>query len=77
MTMSSMEPYRHHSVSRRLGTSAVVFVVAAVALYSTVWLALGILRHIVMPIIAVVIAGYLAAAVFRRSGRKPEPPPLT
>lgn len=57
------------SLKRRVVPSAVVFVVAAVGVYATAWLALGLLRHIVMPIIAIVIAGYLAAQVYRRTGR--------
>jgi uncharacterized membrane protein YdbT with pleckstrin-like domain len=66
---SSIEPSRKASLKRRLVPSAVVFVVAAVGIYATVWLTLGLLRHVVMPIIAVVVAGYLAVQVYRRTGR--------
>jgi uncharacterized membrane protein len=49
--------------------SLVTFIVAAGALYLTAWVALGVLRHVVMPIVAVVIAGYLAVQVYRFTGR--------
>jgi hypothetical protein len=68
---SSIEPSRRSSLKRRLAPSAVVFVVTAVGIYATVWLTLGLLRHVVMPVIAVVIAGYLAVQVFRRTSRSP------
>lgn len=66
--MSSIEPSRGASLTRRVVPSAVVFIVAAVGVYAMAWLALGLLRHIVMPIIAVVIAGYLAVQVYRLTG---------
>jgi hypothetical protein len=46
-----------------------VFVVAAVGIYLTGFLALGLLRHIVMPILAVGIAGYLSLRFYRLTGR--------
>jgi hypothetical protein len=49
--------------------SLVTFIVVAGGLYLTVWVALGLLRHVVMPIVAVVIAGYLAVQVYRFTGR--------
>jgi uncharacterized membrane protein len=55
---------------RRVVPSLVTFVVAAGALYLTAWIALGLLRHVVMPIVAVVIAGYLAVQVYRFTGRE-------
>jgi hypothetical protein len=50
--------------------SAVTFVVAASAIYVTAWVAVGLLRHLVMPIVAVVIGGYLAVQVYRFTGRE-------
>ena len=67
--MSRIEPVQRGLIKRRVLPSAAVFVAAAVGIYSTVWLALGLIRHIVMPIIAVVVAGYLARQVFRFTGR--------
>ena len=55
---------------RRLVPSLVTFVVAAGGLYLTAWIALGLLRHVVMPIVAVVVAGYLAVQVYRFTGRE-------
>ena len=52
----------------------VVFIVAAGAVYASAWVALGLLRHIVMPIIAVVVAGYLAVQVYRAGGRDTKSP---
>lgn len=49
--------------------SVVTFVVAAGLIYLTAWVAIGLLRHVVMPIVAVVIAGYLAVQVYRFTGR--------
>jgi uncharacterized membrane protein len=54
---------------RRVVPSLVTFVVAAGGLYLTAWIALGLLRHVVMPIVAVVVAGYLAVQVYRFTGR--------
>ncbi|MDA8295033.1 MAG: hypothetical protein M0004_00355 [Actinomycetota bacterium] len=68
--MSQVEPSRGGPLKRRIVPSAVVFVVAAVGIYATVWLALGVLRHIVMPILALVVAGYLAREVYRYTGRE-------
>jgi hypothetical protein len=67
--MSSVEPVRHVPVKRRIVPALITFVVAAGVIYSTVWVALGLLRHVVMPIVAVVIAGYLAVQVYRFTGR--------
>lgn len=66
----SIEPHRGGSVSRRLVPSAVTFVVVGAAIYFTVYVALGLLRHVVMPIVAVVIAGYLAQRVYKITGRR-------
>jgi uncharacterized membrane protein len=45
------------------------FIVAAGVIYLTAWVSLGLLRHLVMPVVAVVIAGYLAVQVYRFTGR--------
>jgi hypothetical protein len=67
--MSDIESARRGQVKGRLVPALVTFVVAAGALYLTAWVALGLLRHVVMPIVAVVIAGYLAVQVYRFMGR--------
>lgn len=68
--VSNIEPVRGGSLKQRFVPSAVVFVGAAVGVYATVWLALGVLRHIVMPILAVLVAGWLAQKVWRLTGRQ-------
>jgi putative effector of murein hydrolase LrgA (UPF0299 family) len=68
--VSNIEPVRGGSLKQRFVPSAVVFVGAAVGVYATVWLALGVLRHIVMPILAVLVAGWLAQKVWRLTGRR-------
>jgi hypothetical protein len=67
--MSDIESARRGQIRRRVMPSLVTFIVAAGALYLTAWVALGVLRHVVMPIVAVVIAGYLAVQVYRFTGR--------
>ncbi len=67
--MSSVEPARQSLVKRRVVPALVVFIVAASAIYATAWVALGLLRHIVMPVVAVLIAGYLAVQTYRFTGR--------
>jgi uncharacterized membrane protein len=67
--MSDIESARRGKIRRRVVPSLVTFIVAAGALYLTAWVALGLLRHVVMPIVAVVIAGYLAVQVYRFTGR--------
>jgi len=68
--VSSVEPVRESAVRRRVLPTFVAFIVAAGAIYSTAWVALGLLRHIVMPIVAVIIAGYFAVRVFQFTGRE-------
>jgi hypothetical protein len=67
--VSSVEPARQSLVKRRVVPALVVFIVAASAIYATAWVALGLLRHIVMPVVAVLIAGYLAVQTYRFTGR--------
>ena len=67
--MSDIESARRGQIRRRVMPSLVTFIVAAGGLYLTAWIALGLLRHVVMPIVAVVIAGYLAVQVYRFTGR--------
>ena len=68
--MSDIESARRGQLRRRVVPSLVTFIVAAGGLYLTAWIALGLLRHVVMPIVAVVIAGYLAVQVYRFTGRE-------
>ena len=67
--MSNIESARRGSVRRRVGPTIATFIVAAGVIYLTAWVSLGLLRHLVMPIVAVVIAGYLAVQVYRVTGR--------
>ena len=52
-----------------MGPTLVTFIVAAGAIYLTARVAVGLLRHLVMPIVDVVIAGYLAVQVYLFTGR--------
>jgi len=66
----SLEKQGGQKVGRRpIGPTLATFVVVAVGVYATAYLALSLLRHIVMPIIAVVVAFYAARTVFRLSRR--------
>ena len=67
--MSNIESAGRGSVRRRVGPTIATFIVAAGVIYLTAWVSLGLLRHLVMPIVAVVIAGYLAVQVYRFTGR--------
>ena len=67
--MSNVEPVRHGPVRSRIAPAFVTFLVAAGAIYATAWVGLDLLRHFVMPIVAVVIGGYLAVHVYRLTGR--------
>lgn len=70
----SVERRKDHGVVRhRLVPAAVTFVVVAGAVYATAFVTLAILRHIIMPVLAVVVAVYAARAVFRLSGRSGHP----
>jgi hypothetical protein len=69
MVVSNIEPVRGGSLKERVVPSAVVFVGAGIAVYATVWLAWGSVKDIVMPILAVFVAGWLAQKVWRLTGR--------
>jgi hypothetical protein len=69
-SVANIEPDRRGVARRRFLPSVVTFIVAGGALYATAWVALGLLRHVVMPVVAVVVAGYLAVQVYRFSGRQ-------
>lgn len=58
-----------HPVRHRLGPTVLTFLVVAGAVYATAYLALSLLRHVVMPVVAVVAGFYAARVVFRVSGR--------
>lgn len=55
-------------VRHRVVPSVVTFLVAAVGIYLTAYLAIGIIQHIVMPILAVGVGGWLAVQVWRHLG---------
>jgi len=68
MPRSDVEPVRRRPLRRRVVPTLVTFLVVAGAVYASAWVALGLLRHVVMPIIAVVVGGYLAVQVYRFTG---------
>ena len=68
--MSSIESANQGSLRRRVLPTLVTFIVAGGAIYLTAWIAVDLLRHVVMPIVAVLIAGYLAVQVYRFTGRR-------
>ena len=57
-----------HSLSQRLGPSVVTFLVVAGGVYATAYVALSVLRHVVMPIFAVAAGLYAARLIFRMRG---------
>lgn len=66
----SIERSPEHGVLRRRAAPALVtFLVVAGAVYATAFVALALLRHVVMPIVAIVAGGYAARFVFRMTGR--------
>jgi hypothetical protein len=67
--MSALE-HQGRSISQRLVPATVSFFVVAGAIYATAWLALALLRHVVMPIVAVAVGLYVARLVFRATGHK-------
>jgi hypothetical protein len=69
LDVSNIEPAHNSGMRTRVVPTLVVFVVAAGAIYSTAWIALGLLRHLIMPIVAVIIGGYLALRTFKFTGR--------
>lgn len=65
----TVEPRPKRKLRHRLVPAAVTFLVAAGAIYATAYLATSVIRDFVMPIVAVIIAFFLARGVFRYSGR--------
>jgi hypothetical protein len=63
-------PVHRGPLRSRLMPAIITFFVAAAAIYLTAWVAVALLRHVVMPILAVVVAGYLAVQVYRFTGRE-------
>ena len=57
------------ALRRRAVPSLVAFLVVAGGVYATAFVALAVLRHVVMPILAVVAGVYAGRAVFRITGR--------
>jgi hypothetical protein len=65
----SIERSGEHGVLRRRAVPTLVtFLVVAGAVYSTAYVALAVLRHVVMPILAVAAGVYAARFVFRATG---------
>ena len=57
------------AVRRRAVPTMVAFLVVAGGVYATAFVALALLRHVVMPIVAIVAGVYAARMVFRYTGR--------
>lgn len=67
----SIEPSRNRlPVHRRLGPAAIAFLAVAVGVYFTAFLAVSLLRHIIMPVLAVAAGAYVAGLVYRASKPK-------
>jgi len=65
-----MERSPHHgAVRRRAVPSLVAFLVVAGGVYATAFVALAVLRHVIMPILAIAAGVYAARSVFRLTGR--------
>jgi hypothetical protein len=61
----------HPVLRHRLMPAALTFLVVAVGIYLTAYAAIGIIQHIVMPILAVLVGGWLSFQVYKRTGRRP------
>lgn len=59
----------HGALRRRAVPTLVTFLIVAGGVYATAFVALALLRHVVMPIVAVVAGVYAARFVFRMTGR--------
>lgn len=59
----------HGALRRRAVPTLVAFLVVAGAVYASAFVALSLLRHVVMPIVAVAAGVYAARFVFRVTGR--------
>ena len=68
--MSTVQRRAKGRLRRRLAPSFAVFVIVAGGIYVTSYVALAVLRHVVMPILAVSVAGYLAVHVYRFLGHR-------
>ena len=68
--MSTVERRHTGTLVRRVVPAALVFLVTTGAIYAASWVALALLRHVVMPIVAVAVGGYLAWHVFRWGGHR-------
>lgn len=69
MRVSIERPREHGALRRRAVPTLATFLVVAGAVYATAFVALALLRHVVMPIVAVVAGVYAARFVFRVTGR--------
>jgi large-conductance mechanosensitive channel len=67
--VSELEPKHKRSVSSRLVPSAITFVVVAVVIYVCGAIAASLVRHILIPIIAVGVGGYMSVHLYRFLGR--------
>lgn len=67
--MSIERPRPPGALRRRAVPTLVTFLVVAGGVYATAYVALSLLRHVVMPIVAVVVGGYAARSVYRLTAR--------
>ena len=51
--------------SKRLLWAVLAFLVVAGLVYGSAWVALALLRHVIMPIVAIAAGGYVAATIYR------------
>jgi hypothetical protein len=53
------------TIRQRLVPATITFFVVAGAVYLTALVSLDLIRHIVMPVVAILVGGYVARAVYR------------
>ncbi|HEX5267602.1 MAG TPA: hypothetical protein VFW24_12595 [Acidimicrobiales bacterium] len=69
MPVSIERSEEHGALRHRAVPTVVTFFIVAGAVYATAFVALALLRHVVMPIVAIVAGVYAARFVFRVTGR--------
>lgn len=66
----SIEPARKPGALRQRAVPALVaFLVVAIGVYATAFVTLALLRHVIMPIVAIAAGLFAARVVFRLKGR--------
>ncbi|HET9731397.1 MAG TPA: hypothetical protein VFP54_01875 [Acidimicrobiales bacterium] len=67
--MTTPEQHRPGALRHRAAPTLITFLVIAGGVYATAYVAISVLRHVVMPILAVVAGVWAARWVFRVTGR--------